>query len=87
MTDVADISAGRVRPGAGTLYAALDRLIAEHLVEPAREEVVDGRLRRHYRLTRDGARVLAAEAERPRANSAAATRPLREAGRLAGGMA
>ena len=45
MTDVAEISAGTVPPGAGTLYAALDRLAAEDLVEPDREEVVDGRLR------------------------------------------
>ena len=51
MTDVADISAGRVRLRAGTLYAALDRLTGESLVEADREEVVDGRLRRYYRLT------------------------------------
>jgi DNA-binding PadR family transcriptional regulator len=87
MTDVADISAGRVRLGAGTLYAALDRLTREHLVEPDREEVVDGRLRRYYRLTADGSKVLAAEAERLRANATAATRRLRRAGRLAGGTA
>jgi DNA-binding PadR family transcriptional regulator len=55
MTDVAGISAGRVRLGAGTLYAALDRLSGEHLVEPDREEAVDGRLHRDYRLTADAA--------------------------------
>jgi DNA-binding PadR family transcriptional regulator len=87
MTDVAGISAGRVQLGAGTLYAALDRLSTGRLVEPDREEIVDGRLRRYYRLTPDGARALAAEAGRLRANAAAATRRLRQAGRLAGGPA
>ena len=87
MTDVAEISDGRVRIGAGTLYAALDRLSTDHLVEPDREEIVAGRLRRHYRLTPDGATVLAAEAGRLRANAAAATRRLRQAGQAAGGPA
>jgi DNA-binding PadR family transcriptional regulator len=77
MTDVAQISAGRVRLRAGTLYAALDRLSGEGSVDVDREEIVDGRLRRYYRLTPDGARVLAAEAERVRANAAVATRRLR----------
>ena len=48
------LSDGRVRLQAGTLYAALDRLVAEGLVEPDREEKVDGRNRRYYRLTDDG---------------------------------
>ena len=87
MADVAGISAGRVRLGAGTLYAALNRLSTDRLVEPDHEEIVDGRLRRHYRLTPDGARVLAAEAGRLRANAAAATRRLRQAGQPAGGPA
>jgi DNA-binding PadR family transcriptional regulator len=33
MTDVASISGGRVKLRAGTLYAALDRLAGEKLVE------------------------------------------------------
>ena len=36
ITDVAQISDGRVRLKAGTLYAALDRLTDEGLVQPAR---------------------------------------------------
>jgi DNA-binding PadR family transcriptional regulator len=32
-----------VKLRAGTLYSALDRLAAEHLIEADREEVVDGR--------------------------------------------
>jgi PadR family transcriptional regulator, regulatory protein PadR len=32
-------------------------------IEPDRDEAHDGRLRRYYRLTRDGRRALAEEAE------------------------
>ena len=42
----------------------LDRLAAEGLIEPDRQEAHDGRLRRYYRLTRDGRRALAEKAER-----------------------
>ena len=42
MTDAADISGGRVRLRAGALYASLDRLAAERLVEADREEIVEG---------------------------------------------
>ena len=72
MTDVERISGGRVRLRPGTLYAALDRVVAEGLVEADREEVVDGRLRRYYRLTPPGGERLAAEAGRLRRNAAAA---------------
>jgi len=76
MTDVADISAGRVRLRAGTLYAALDRLTGENLVQADREEIVDGRLRRYYRLTPAGGQRLAAEAGRLQASAAIAARRL-----------
>jgi PadR family transcriptional regulator, regulatory protein PadR len=71
------LSDGRVRLQAGTLYAALDRLVAEGLVEPDREETVDGRVRRYYRLTDDGADALDAEAARLRASADAAAAQLR----------
>jgi PadR family transcriptional regulator, regulatory protein PadR len=71
------LSDGRVHLQAGTLYAALDRLVAEGLVEPDREEMVDGRNRRYYRLTDDGAAALDAEAARLRASADAATSQLR----------
>jgi len=77
MTDVGRISGGRVKLRAGTLYAALDRVVAEGLVEADREEVVDGRLRRYYRLTPLGGDRLAAEAERLRQNAAVAAKRLR----------
>jgi DNA-binding PadR family transcriptional regulator len=48
-----------------------------------REEVVDGRLRRYYRLTREGTTRLGAEAARLQAHAAAALTRLD----LAGGMA
>jgi DNA-binding PadR family transcriptional regulator len=70
--EVADISGGRVRLRAGTLYTALDRLRAEGLIDVDREEVVDNRLRRYYRLTPPGGRRLAAEAARLHANATAA---------------
>ena len=54
--DVTGISGGRVRLRAGTLYTALDRLRADGLIDVDREEVVDNRLRRYYRLTPEGGR-------------------------------
>jgi len=80
MTDAAEISAGRVKLRAGTLYAALDRLSSDGLVEDDHEEIVDARLRRYYRLTPDGRAALAAETARLRANAAAAAARLRLAG-------
>ena len=65
----------RLRPG--TLYSALDRLREGELVVADRDEVIDGRLRRYYRLTPGGADVLAAEAARLQANAGAALSRLR----------
>jgi DNA-binding PadR family transcriptional regulator len=83
ITEVTEISGGRVRLRAGTLYTALDRLRADGLVAVEREEIVDGRLRRYYRLTDHGTVALRAEAARLQANASAALARLR----LAGGMA
>jgi DNA-binding PadR family transcriptional regulator len=80
MTDVAQISDGRVRLRAGTLYAALDRLSTDRLLEIDGEEIVDNRLRRYYRLTPEGRARLADETARLRANAAVAARRLRLAG-------
>jgi len=66
ITDVEQISEQRVRLRAGTLYTALERLRADGLVEVDREEIVDSRLRRYYRLTATGAERLASEAARLR---------------------
>ena len=61
--EVAELSQGRVRLKIGSSYGVLDRLATEGLIEADREEAHDGRLRRYYRLTQDGRRALAAEAE------------------------
>ncbi|MUN42068.1 MULTISPECIES: PadR family transcriptional regulator [Actinomadura] len=87
IADVERISAGRTRLRAGTLYAALDRLRSEGLVAPDREEVVDGRLRRYYRLTDEGAAALAAEVEALRRRTEVAARRLAALPRLRGGGA
>jgi DNA-binding PadR family transcriptional regulator len=80
ITDVQQISGGRVRLRPGTLYAALDRLHAQELIQVDHEEVVDSRLRRHYRLTPAGSARLAAEAARLQANVVAALARLNPAG-------
>jgi DNA-binding PadR family transcriptional regulator len=67
--DVKRLSEGRVVVRAGTLYTALDRLTEEGLVEVTGEEVIEGRLRRYYRLTDGGALRLADEAQRMRRNA------------------
>ena len=46
------------------LQVDTDRLVEEGLVAPEREEVEHGRLRRYYRITAEGRRLLAAEADR-----------------------
>lgn len=80
MQEVAALSGGRVTLRPGTLYAALDRLVSEGLVAVEREEVVASRLRRYYRLTGEGATVLAEASARLAANAAAARRRLRKLG-------
>ncbi|GAB2684421.1 PadR family transcriptional regulator [Thalassiella azotivora] len=72
-----------LRPG--TLYGVLDRLVAAGWAVPEREEVVDGRLRRYYALTSDGAAAARAETERLAALTRSAARVLRA--RPAGGTA
>jgi len=77
--EVARLSDDRVRLAAGTLYAALDRLADEGLVVVDREETVDGRPRRYYRLTEPGAAALAVEAEQMRRDASLAVQRLRAA--------
>jgi PadR family transcriptional regulator len=72
ISEVEQVSDGRVRLRTGTLYAALDRLRLDGLISVDREEIVDSRLRRYYRLTAEGSKRLADEANRLQAHSAAA---------------
>lgn len=62
--DVAELSDGQVKLGAGTLYGALDRLTDEGMVAATRTETVDGRLRRYYALTDEGGVAVRAETQR-----------------------
>lgn len=76
-----ELSDGRVRMAAGTLYAALDRLSAEGLLRVLSEEVVNGRARRYYGLTDEGVAVLRAEANRmAQAARVVTDRPIRSVG-------
>ena len=83
ITEVKQISNGRVELRAGTLYTALDRLRAEELIEAEREEIVDNRLRRYYRLTSVGAERLAEEAARLRSSARVALSRLRASEKVA----
>src|ERR671915_1490655 len=59
-----ELSDGDVRLTAGTLYGALERMASRGLVQVDREETVDGRLRRYYRLSDRGRETVTDEAER-----------------------
>jgi DNA-binding PadR family transcriptional regulator len=69
--DVEELSEGRVKLTAGTLYGALNRLTEEGLIAQTRERVVGGRRRRYYRLTSAGQTALAEQAARLRSTAAA----------------
>jgi DNA-binding PadR family transcriptional regulator len=82
---VADLSAGEVKLRPGTLYGALERLTEQGLIEVDHEEAVEGRLRRYYRLTTEGATALGAETDRLQRHADAAREQLRRrAGIVAG---
>ncbi|MDI6105049.1 PadR family transcriptional regulator [Actinoplanes sp. NEAU-A12] len=83
---VGELSDSEVRLRPGTLYGALDRLAEQGLIEVEREEAVDGRLRRYYRLTDGGAAVLTREVERLRRRAATAEAQLRDRGGIIPGL-
>lgn len=64
LQDVTALSGGETTLKVPTLYTTLDRLQHEQLIEPAGEEVVDGRARRYFTLTDRGAATLQIEAAR-----------------------
>ena len=76
LTDVAELSGGAVTLRVGTLYGALERLAREALIEIDREEIVDSRPRRYYRLSPAGKERLEAEATRMRRQAGIAIRRL-----------
>jgi PadR family transcriptional regulator, regulatory protein PadR len=89
IADAKQLSDGRVILGVGTLYAVLDRLGEQGLVEAAGEEVVDGRHRRYYELTDTGLTALEAQIERLESNASKARARLvaRVSAQPAGGLA
>jgi DNA-binding PadR family transcriptional regulator len=80
---VASLSEGEVELKAGTLYAMLDRLTFDNVIESVGEEIVEGRLRRYYELTSQGTTLLAEESKRRVKVSNVALRRLRFVGGIA----
>jgi len=67
MQEVAEATEGQIRLGPGTLYGAIKKLLADGLIEEVSVKVdtgLDDSRRRYYRLSKLGARVAAAEAQR-----------------------
>jgi PadR family transcriptional regulator, regulatory protein PadR len=81
--DVAELSEGRVKLGAGTLYGALDRLVDEGMVAATRSETTNGRLRRYYALTDQGGLAVRDETQHRLAVARSAATQLGLAGGLA----
>lgn len=73
-------SAGTLKPGAGSLYRVLARLMSAGLVDetepPATEPPHPGLARKYYRLTTDGRAALEREARRLRSVAALAAKRL-----------
>ncbi|MEU0564972.1 PadR family transcriptional regulator [Nonomuraea sp. NPDC005983] len=64
MKVILELSGGRVKPSVGTLYGILERLGDRGLIVVDREETVNGRARRYFRISDSGQGVLEAEARR-----------------------
>ncbi|MGH9169706.1 MAG: PadR family transcriptional regulator [Acidimicrobiales bacterium] len=75
---VREMTSGRVRLTAGTLYGVLDRLVDEGLAERAGSEIVRGRARQYFEITDTGSGAVQAEADN-RAEAAAAVHRLTRA--------
>jgi DNA-binding PadR family transcriptional regulator len=64
MKDVEEQSGGLLRPGTGSLYAGLQRLMSEGLIRETTGEPGADRRRRYYGITEAGWEFARAEAER-----------------------
>ncbi len=73
---IEEMSNGRVRLRAGTLYAAIDRMVTDGLMKPHHEESVDGRTRRYYAITQAGLIALEARVKELEGDVSAARRQL-----------
>ncbi len=90
MLEVAALSNGQIKLGAGTLYGTIKRLLADGWIEEVDERPdpeLDHERRRYYRLTDLGGRVVRAEAERlSRLVDAARTKRLIPRARISFGL-
>jgi DNA-binding PadR family transcriptional regulator len=72
---IKELSEGRVQPSVGTLYGILERLNERGVITVDREEVVNGRNRRYFRITDEGQSLVEAEARRMQAAASLVLRP------------
>lgn len=61
---VREMTKGRVKLTAGTLYGTLDRLVDEDLIRRAGSEIVRGRARQYFEITEKGSGAVQLEADR-----------------------
>jgi PadR family transcriptional regulator, regulatory protein PadR len=78
----AAMSDGRLRLPTGTLYTALDRLMADGFVRRAGEEMSGGRIRRSYGLTQSGIGALRSDTSRTTSSAGRAGRVVSIGGRV-----
>jgi DNA-binding PadR family transcriptional regulator len=64
LKEIEQASDGRLRPGTGTLYAALGRMIEEGVIEESTRPRGEDARRRYYALTPFGREVLSGELRR-----------------------
>ena len=69
LSRITELSDGRLKLAVGTLYGIIDRLAEQKLIELDREEVIDSRLRRYYRLTDLGRHTFREEGARQATNA------------------
>ncbi|MFF4620668.1 PadR family transcriptional regulator [Nonomuraea jabiensis] len=72
---IKELSAGRVQPSVGTLYGILERLNERGVITVDREETVNGRNRRYFRITDEGQSLVEAEARRMQQAASLVLRP------------
>jgi DNA-binding PadR family transcriptional regulator len=77
LQSIEELSGGRVKMRAGTLYAALDRLERDGHIELVGTESDGGPPRRSFKLTGAGRDLLRAEVRRLQANAAVGQTSLR----------